>query len=305
MTMTHANEMTAAAEVWQVAPDAASAQLIQGVYGPCEALRLASQGLTLDVGQGLVGAVLARQVPVLLSDLDDESFERTQPAQSGGVTAVLALPMFDENRLAYVTVFMYRSAPEMIGAVELWAARRGRFELGLAEEFAPGLDHFAKLSRYVGFPKGSGLPGVVWERSTPWLIRGIGHSKMFLRSTGAETAGLTTGLGYPVRRGNELLAVATWLSSGVSPLIRRHEVWLSSDGNPETLALAQVADAGDTPARHEALRDPVRMAAKERRPMVLETEGLPLAEGENAVTGVAILPVLNHDKVSAVGVLAW
>ncbi|MEO0588835.1 MAG: hypothetical protein AAF078_14500, partial [Planctomycetota bacterium] len=243
-------------------------------------------------------------VPVLLTELDEESFERCDAAKASGIGGAVAVPVFDESRLTSVALLMLR-ASGMTGAIELWAGRRGRFELGLAETFAPGLERFAKLSRYVGFPKGSGLPGLVWETSRPRLLRGIGTSNQFLRSSGAETSGLTTGFGYPVRRGNELLAVVLWLSSSVSPLARRHELWETPDGSSAGLKLTDVADANADEHRHGALEPFVREAGETRRPVVFDAAGLSVADGDNAVSAGIALPVLVHDRLGAVGVLAW
>ncbi|MEM9252422.1 MAG: hypothetical protein AAGB29_08745 [Planctomycetota bacterium] len=305
MTMTQANGMTAAAEVWAVDADGGAARRIEGVYGSCEALRLTSDGLRLEAGQGLVGAVAAREVPILLDELDDESFERCEAARASGVDGALALPLFDEGRLTHVAVLMFRGAAGMVGAVELWTGRRGRFELGLAEAFAPGLDRFAALSQHVNFPMGSGLPGLVWQSSRPMLLKGIGTSVKFLRSTGAETAGLTTGIGYPVRKGNELQAVALWLSSAVSPLLKRHEVWLSETGDAAGLQLADVADEAGSLERADGLKGYAERAAQERRPVVFDVSDAQAFRGANEIVAGVALPVLVHDRVTAVGVIAW
>ncbi|MEM1026780.1 MAG: hypothetical protein AAGJ38_01720 [Planctomycetota bacterium] len=289
MTQTHG--MTAAAEVWRVSEDESQATLLEGVYGDCEALRLSAGNQTLAAGEGLAGAALARKVPVLLDRLDSESFERCEEAASGGVVAAVALPVFDEAKLTSVAVVMFRGAPEMVGAVELWAGRRGRFELGLTEAHYAGLDRFGKVSRHVNFPMGSGLPGLVWQTAMPRVMSGLGQSREFLRSSGAETSGLTDGFGYPVIHRNELKAVMLWLSSGGSPLARLHEVWQAGDTGVQRVAsvFAPGTEAWDA-------NEVVARTARERRPVVFD---------DDAWSGGIALPVLVHDRVSAVGVLAW
>ncbi|MEM1099323.1 MAG: hypothetical protein AAGH92_11110 [Planctomycetota bacterium] len=295
MTMTQTHGMTAAAEVWRVNDDESQATLLEGVYGDCEALRLSSAGQVLSAGEGLAGAVLARKVPVLLDKLDGESFERLEAASSGGVVAAVALPVFDEAKLTGVAVIMFRGAPEMIGAVELWAGRRGRFELGLTEAHYAGLERFGKVSRHVNFPMGSGLPGLVWQTAMPRVMSGLGQSREFLRSSGAETAGLTDGFGYPVIYRNELKAVMLWLSSGGSPLARLHEVWRSGEAGVQRMSsvFAPGTEAWDA-------NEVVARSARERRPVVFDDASV----GGGWSGGIA-LPVLVHDRVSAVGVLAW
>lgn len=289
MTQTHG--MTAAAEVWAVSDDEASLSWREGVYGDCEALRLASRDAQLASGEGLAGAALARRVPILLERLDDDCFDRTEAAASGGVVSAIGLPVFDEAKLTSVAVVMFRGQPEMVGAVELWAGRRGRFELGLTEAYYAGLERFGKVSRHVNFPMGSGLPGMVWQTAMPRVMSGLGSSREFLRSSGAETAGLTDGFGYPIVCRNELKAVMLWLSSGASPLARLHEVWqMGAAGLQRTASIfAPGTEAWDASAV-------VEQASGERRPVVFEGDGW---------SGGIALPVLVHDRVAGVGVLAW
>ncbi|MEM7576304.1 MAG: hypothetical protein AAF328_02415 [Planctomycetota bacterium] len=293
MTQTHG--MTAAAEVWRVNDDESQATLFEGVYGDCEALRLGASGRTLSSGEGLVGAALARKVPVLLDRLDGESFERCDEAAAGAVVAAVALPVFNEAKLTSVAVVMFRGSPEMVGAVELWAGRRGRFELGLTEAHYAGLERFGKVSRHVNFPMGSGLPGSVWQTAMPRVMSGLGQSREFLRSSGAETSGLTDGFGYPVIYRNELKAVMLWLSSGRSPLARLHEVWRA--GESGVLRVSSVFAPGT-----EAwdANEVVARSARERRPVVFDD-----ATSGGGWSGGIALPVLVHDRVSTVGVLAW
>ncbi|MEO1235831.1 MAG: GAF domain-containing protein [Planctomycetota bacterium] len=310
MTSTQTQAMTAAAEVWRVDAQEQSVTLIESVYLDAEALRPAGEGggATLATGQGLAGLVLARRVPVLLNEPDAESFERVGPAADVGVKAVLGLPIFDEDKLTYVVVLMFRGSPGMVGAVELWAGRSGRFELGLAELFHSGLEHFAKVSEHVNFPMGSGLPGEVWRDARPRLMTGLGQSRGFLRSSGAETAGLTTGFGYPIIHRNELKAVMLWLSSAVSPLAAYQAVWRTKDGTAG--ALARWCDDRGVGLAHgaassEAVPGAVLKAGSERRPVVFTEAGAGGAPEDAKVSAGLALPVFAHEKMRAVGVLAW
>ncbi len=291
MTQTHG--MTAAAEVWRVNDDESVATLLEGAYGDCEALRLESTGTELPAGEGMAGAVLARRVPVLLEQIDGEVFERVEAARSAGVVAALGMPVFDESRLSHVVVVMFRGEPGMVGAVELWAGRRGRFELGLTEAYHAGLERFGKVSRHVNFPMGSGLPGLVWQTALPRMMTGLGQSREFLRSSGAESAGLTTGFGYPVIHRNELKAVMLWLSSEQTPLAKRHEVWRCEGRTCRRVTTEAIADDASDLVDTQPF---VELTVRERRPVVFETDG-----NEDGV----VLPVLVHDEVRGVGVLVW
>jgi hypothetical protein len=308
MTMTQTHGMTAAAEVWRVAQDGGSLSLSQGVYGSAEAMRIASDGLTLASGQGLAGAVLARRVPILLHELDAESFERCEAARDSGIASAVSLPVFDEAKLTYVVSFMFRGGEPRVGGVELWTGRRGRFELGMTAAFYSGLERFGAISKHVNFPRGSGLPGLVWESACPKIMTGLGSSRAFLRSSGAESAGLRTGMGLPVIHRNELQAVMLWLSSHNSPLAVAHEVWESADGRPESLACSYATRGDNAMPTSDNTQMPVLIleSAQQRRPILFE-DGSMLGTRWNNVSmeGGVALPVLVHDRVRAVLMMAW
>ncbi len=189
--------------------------------------------MSFSGGEGLPGAVMARGVPVLLDELDDESFPRAETAGEAGVVAALGLPVFDEDRLVSVVLFLFRGGPEHTGAVELWAGQRGRFELGLSRGALQRARPLRPAEPARELPDGGrACPGFVWENKCPKAVNNLSGSAGFLRSSGAETAGLAAGFGFPVCFQNELRAVMLWLSSSATPLARFHEVWISEDGGP-------------------------------------------------------------------------
>lgn len=312
MTMTQTHGITAAAEVWRIDAQESSATLENGVYGSLEALRLASAGMALRAGEGFVGSVLARRVPVMLNELDGEVFERCEVARDGNICSILGVPLFDENKLAAVSVFMFRGDPGMVGAVELWAGRRGRLELCLTQAHYTGLDRFAAVSRYVNFPIGSGLPGLVWRDASPHLRTGLGKSPDFLRSTGAESAGLVTGLGFPIICGHQLQAVMLWLSSSGAPLARLHEVWTQAEAGGKTLMRMQAhyrnanGQVLDPPVEDGTVPPLVQRCINTRRPVVFEhVSEMGLPEHYGLLSGGIAMPVLGNGSIRAVGVFAW
>ena len=315
-TATQTNNMTAGVETW--APDEAAGRIRRtgGVYGGsgAEGLRLASAELSFSNGEGLPGSVMARGVPVLLDGLDEEAFPRAAEAAEAGVVAALGLPVFDEDRLVSVVTFLFRGGPGFVGGVELWAGQRGRFELGLSNAYHSGLDRFARLSKHVNFPMGSGLPGFVWENKCPKVVNNLAGSAGFLRSSGAETAGLAAAVGFPVCFQNELRAVMLWLSAAATPLARLQEAWISGDGDGDGLAFGGGGALGvpgmiDPEARASSI-PAVAAAASSRRPVLVDDPaqlGAFRAEAARAqgVTAGVALPVLVLGKLRAVCLLAW
>ena len=313
-TATRTDSMTAGVEIWT--PDEAAGRIrhAAGVYGGAgaEGLRLASADRAFSSGEGLPGAVMARGVPVLLDELDEEAFPRAQEAAEAGVVAALGLPVFDEDKLVSVVTFLFRGGPGFVGGVELWAGQRGRFELGLSNAHHSGLERFARLSRFVNFPMGSGLPGFVWENKCPKVVNQLSGSTGFLRSSGAETAGLAAAVGVPVCFQNELRAVMLWLSTRQTPLARLQEAWISGDGGGLAFGGGGALGVpGMVDPEAEASAVPaVAEAAASRRPVLVDDParlGAFRAEAARAqgVTAGVALPVLVLGKLRAVCLLAW
>lgn len=313
-TATQTQNMTAGVEIWTPQEESGQISRTSGVYNGqgSEAMRAASVDRSFHSGEGLPGAVMSRGVPVLLRDLDPDSFPRFAEAQQAGVVAALGLPIFDEDRLVSVVTFLFRGGEDHMGAVELWAGQRARFELGLSEGHYCGLDRFARLSAHVNFPMGAGLPGFVWENKCPKVVNDLQTSPGFLRSSGAETSKLAVAVGFPICFQNELRAVMLWLSTKQSPLARLQEVWASGDGGELRFFSGGALDVDGLvdPAVTASSVPAVAMATATRRPVLMDDLSL-LGEhraaraAEAGISQGIALPVLVLGKLRAVCVLAW
>jgi PAS domain S-box-containing protein len=60
--------------------------------------------------------------------------------------------------------------------------------------------------------KGKDLPGQVWAAESPCWIEDLAQSPNFLRTQAAQTDGLVTGWGVPVRVGNQVIAIVEFFS---------------------------------------------------------------------------------------------
>lgn len=149
-------------------------------------------------------------------------------------------------------------------------------------------------------------------------MEALGQSPDFLRSTGAENEGLTTGFGLPLIRGLELRGVMLTLDSETTSAARVYEVWEPAmDGQAAAMHRQQVACPADSRFAHagrslglqpgEGL---VGKAWASRRPEL--TNNLASAEprrssaaGEDGLAFGLAIPVLIADEVRAVAMLAW
>lgn len=311
-----------AVELWR--PDAEGRLTrVSGLYGPHDALRDSAAGLVLGPEQGLAGLAFTSGRPRIVDDLTAAAApERVAAAHLGGLTAAAALPRFHGGAITSVLVLFFRGGDDACGAVELWSAGPGRFELALDEchHAGEGLQRFARISRYVNFPQGAGLPGRVWESNRPELVPDVSDAKTFLRSSGDGGRELSVGLGLPLMSGVKLQSVLLLLSARAAPIARVHEIWEPAADAPGTLVrrhglygqLGHFARASDglsfsTQDGGEGLPGRVAHLAE---PLLIESlDDLGAARREAAqqagLTCGLALPTVIADTVRYVTVLLW
>ena len=93
---------------------------------------------------------------------------------------------------------------------ELWLVDDVRDELRCEEVHAVdtvAAAPFLEASRGRTFPRGSGLPGRVWESAVPAWIENLGADPNFPRASAARAAGLSTGFAFPIAAGARIVAV--------------------------------------------------------------------------------------------------
>ena len=81
-----------------------------------------------------------------------------------------------------------------------------------ARKHTSAIDLFVRSPLNRKFSKGSGLPGVVWERNASQWIALSGIDDRFPRAQLAAVAGFTVAIGIPVRVGEEFLGVMEFFS---------------------------------------------------------------------------------------------
>ncbi|MEO0476799.1 MAG: hypothetical protein AAF085_12655, partial [Planctomycetota bacterium] len=138
----------------------------------------------------------------------------------------LIWPIIDREQVTSVLAFYIRQDPSASLAAELWTGRPGRSELCLGQSSYCSVDRFAKLSPHIAFPKGSGMPGRVWQTNLPQMDGDLTNSATFMRSTGASNVGLDVGYAMPCVDGTSLQAVALLLSGKECPIVRAYETWV-------------------------------------------------------------------------------
>lgn len=231
--------LLAAAELWRPNASTDVFDFQSGFYGGCESLRSVPGQGPVSLSESPMGQVVTTGQPKIINDLSELGFLVAEAGKVHGLAAAALIPSYKQGKVEAVLRLFFRSGSDAAGAVELWAGTKGRFELSLDQSYYVGLDRFARVSQYVNFPMGAGLPGQCWETAMPLLVPDLTTAKGFLRSSGAESDGLAVGLGLPLMQRTELRSVLLLLSSAALPIARVHEVWVEDPEKPGTLTRRQ------------------------------------------------------------------
>jgi GAF domain-containing protein len=217
-----------AAEVW--VPKGDVLILASSDYNGLAGFEEASRQTSFAKGEGLPGKAWAEARPVVLKAFDGSYFKRADAAREAGLTAAVAVPVFDEDVLMAVLVVLCSDDDTRVGAIEVWTDDSGGM-LKLDDGYYGAAEEFEFVSQHTHFPRGQGLPGGVWAAQSPILMRDLGSGYKFIRASAAGKAGLTTGLGLPCPVPGDTPYVLTLLSALGTPIARRFEIWDARAGH--------------------------------------------------------------------------
>jgi hypothetical protein len=238
-----------AIEVWT--PDGDLLQRDSGAYGRLSAFENASIELVLKKGQGLPGACWSTMRPEVWHELGPR-FVRADPARSSGIGAAVAIPFFRGSEVIAVVAFYCAGAEQSGGCIEVWESN-GKGELEHADGYYGKLAEFERVSRQCTFPRGVGLPGLVFQHGVPQIIDDLKKSNSFLRAAAARESGVASGLGLPVYCADSIAHVILFLSADQTPLARAFEVWVPDDEG--VLSRGQAFYSPELDAFSDARRD--------------------------------------------------
>ena len=158
-----------AVEVWS--PDSNGLQLerTSSFYADAGTFETVSQRTKFHRGSGLPGLVWEAGVPVIFNDLGSTDFVRHESACIDELTAGIGVPVFDGAKLVSVLLFLCHTSEISAAAFESWILEETRNELMPGTGFYANLDRFRRMTQYLRFPYGAGLPGDVWQTRMPRL----------------------------------------------------------------------------------------------------------------------------------------
>lgn len=214
-------------EIWT--PDSKRKQLnlADSYFGEYVDFNRQSQAISFAFDEGLPGTAWAQGNPIIITDLEHSCFLRKQAAKASGITCAIAIPIFSGQFLLSVIIFLCGDEEKLAGAIEVWGKNPKRNkELRLVDGYYGSLQKFEWISRRLAFPKGSGLPGTIWDYHIPQIVADLSSSASFLRASNAKQEGITTAFGIPFIYNENQEFVITFLSARGTPVARRFEIWL-------------------------------------------------------------------------------
>ncbi|MCR9198906.1 MAG: hypothetical protein NXI04_09700 [Planctomycetaceae bacterium] len=231
-------------ELWLLSEDEsslecrASASVGAGVRG--------ADGRSVSSGEGLAGAAWKQKTATILQETPSDlmaSLNAAAAAPAGDLSAFVAIPLFCQQEMRGVVVLGLSDA---FGAIEVWS-RDDRDELAVTSGHYQGLPSFEFITRYTRFPKGAGLPGMVWKLGVAQLAQNLDTSSGFIRSFGKDPAVITSALGLPVASQRGFPAsVLLLLSAQDIPLAGLTELWSCSSTRDDEGSMTAAVDSVDT-----------------------------------------------------------
>ena len=125
-----------------------------------------SRNMCFGRAEGLPGQAWDEGRPILLKQFIGSNFRRTAAARAAGLGSAVAVPMFAGERLTSVLVFFCGDDTAERGAIELWRNDpRVTTDMTLVDgRYGAQAGELEALSRETFLPRGTGLPGLAWQR---------------------------------------------------------------------------------------------------------------------------------------------
>jgi len=214
-------------EYWVPSEDGSLLEFGGGLFGPCTRFAAISRDLCFGRGEGLPGQAWELGHPIVLKELEGNYFRRAAAAKAEGLTCGIAVPLFKGDSLSAVVVIFCGDDAEHAGAIELWGNDPAETkDLTLVDGYYGSTgDTFEFISRATAFRRGTGLPGLAWEREAPVFFPDLGKASGFLRADGAIKVGINRGFAIPCSTLDGSNYVMAFLSALATPIARRVEIW--------------------------------------------------------------------------------
>jgi len=299
------------AEIWVPDSDKSLLEFGAGLYANAVEFGAASRSMCFGRGEGLPGRVWDEGHPVVLQQLQGGYFQRAAAAKAAHLACALAFPVYFDDELKAVVVFFCGGEDAQAGAIELWRNDpRVSTDMTLVDGYyGATAAEFVAAARETYLPRGSGLPGLAWQREGSVFIDGLAQSTQFLRAQEAAAAGIQRGLAIPCPVPSREHYVLTFLSASATPIARRIESWVPDAGGrslQRAYGFCEVAGSLPTGAPYTTSGsgdDTIAEAFASGVPRLRQKAGdEPGAVGESAAAaglgGLIVLPIVSDGVVA-------
>jgi hypothetical protein len=309
------NTLIKAVEVWLPTPDRSLLEFGGGLFGSATGFGASSRAMCFGRGEGLPGRAWFDARPIVLKQLEGSYFRRADAAREAGYTCAIAVPVFVVEQLNAVVVFFCGGTNSEDnahdGAVELWRNNaRVTTDMTLVDGYfgTEAAESFEPVTRDTYLPRGSGLPGMAWQKGAAVLIDDLGQTAKFMRADSAAEAGINRGLAFPCSSSSNDAYVLALLSTTQTPIAKRIECWAPDEsrhglqrvfGFCETEGALRASDGGTV------LAGAIGKAFASGVPVVNEAAGTEPGSVGSAATAAGLasliaLPVVSEGEVSEV-----
>lgn len=309
------NRLIQAAEIWLPDADGTLLEFGDGLYDQAVEFGAVSRQMCFGRAEGLPGCAWDEAHPILLTDLQGGYFRRAEAARRAGLTCAAAIPMYAADTLRAVVVFFCGGAQREEGAIELWRNDpRVTTDMTLVEgHYGATAKALLADARETYLPRGSGLPGLAWQREGSVFIDGVPRSPKFLRGESAAVAGIRHGLALPCAVPGNAHYVLTMLGTAAAPISRRVESWVPTGdgamqrqyGHCEALGVLPVGESVKTDGVGD---DTIALALAGAAPQIRARAGdepgvIGIEASAVGLGGFVALPISGDGVVSEVVVL--
>ncbi|MFT4101854.1 MAG: GAF domain-containing protein [Burkholderiaceae bacterium] len=264
-------------EYWLPSSDGSLLEFGGGCFGGATRFAAATRKLCFGKGEGLPGQVWETGLPIVLKDLEHSYFRRGAAARADGLTCGIAMPVYDGDALAAVVILFCGDDAEHAGAIELWRCPPDSVDMQLVDGYYGTTgDTFEFISRATAFRRGTGLPGLAWERNAPVFLPDLGKGSGFLRADSAIKVGINRGFALPCSTLDGSTCVIAFLSALATPIARAVEIW-EAPGGQRRFGFSETDGVLDAPAVAEP-DSPAAQALASGRPAARDaTIAIPVA----------------------------
>lgn len=306
-------------EVWVPDADGALLELGGAWYGAAQRFGMLSRQMCFGRGEGLPGQAWESGRPIVLKAFEGSAFRRTAAAHADGLTCGIALPVFSGAKINAVVLIFCGAGEQQAGAIELWRNQAAISKDMTLDDgyYGATADAFEFISRRTAFRRGTGLPGLAWDRGRPVFMPDLGKGGRFLRADSAQKVGINRGFAIPCSPGPAADGdhyVMAFLSALATPIVRRFETWLPDPAGSVLMRsegfceLAGELDVGPLDQRVASGQGAIGQAFASGVPTVgtkaaKEPGGVGIAASALGLQAIVALPVLQAGRV--VAVVAW